>query len=362
MDSLAVLLCLGLFCGSAVAGELEVRGLHWTAPAVQDIPLLSRFIEETLPREGVNVLVLELNYRYRYQSHPELVADGAVGPRDIKALLSACRKSGVRLIPQFNCLGHQSWADKTFPLLTHYPEFDETPGSYPNNEGIYCRSYCPLHPEVHTVVLSLIDELLEVFEAEDFHVGMDEVFLLGEDQCPRCKGADKADLFAGEVKKLHQHLAEKGVRMWMWGDRLIDGATTGIGKWEASLNETAPAIDMIPKDIVICDWHYEFSPPTAAFFTVKGFPVVSCPWREKDVALDHLSQIQAIRQSANSTLADRALGIMHTTWGSPGDWVRAYFGESGDISSRTRESAECFKQLMAAVKASVGRDDRGESF
>ena len=27
--------------------------------------------------------------------------------------------------------------------------------------------------------------------------------------------------------------------------------------WEASQNETFGEIDKIPKDVVICDWHYE---------------------------------------------------------------------------------------------------------
>jgi hypothetical protein len=31
---------------------------------------------------------------------------------------------------------------------------------------------------------------------------------------------------------------------------------TGYGQWDASENGTAPAIARIPKDIVICDWHY----------------------------------------------------------------------------------------------------------
>jgi hypothetical protein len=34
-----------------------------------------------------------------------------------------------------------------------------------------------------------------------FHAGLDEVFYLGDDKCPRCQGRDKAELFAGEVRK-----------------------------------------------------------------------------------------------------------------------------------------------------------------
>lgn len=34
----------------------------------------------------------------------------------------------------------RSWAKSTGALLRAHPEFDETPGKYPQNEGIYCRS------------------------------------------------------------------------------------------------------------------------------------------------------------------------------------------------------------------------------
>ena len=97
---------------------------------------------------------------------------------------------GIRLIPQFNCLGHQSWSKTTLPLLTKYPEFDETPGQFPGNTNIYCRSWCPQHPEVNQLVFALVDELVDAFEADAFHVGMDEVFLIASEHCSRCKGGD----------------------------------------------------------------------------------------------------------------------------------------------------------------------------
>ena len=51
----------------------------------------------------------------------------------------------------------------------------------------------------------------------------------------------------------------------------FDGKTTGIGMWEASMNNTHRAVDLIPKDVVIADWHYERADPTAPYFAVKGF-------------------------------------------------------------------------------------------
>ncbi len=94
------------------------------------------------------------------------------------------------------------------------PSSTKTPGMYPDNKDIYCRSYCPTHPQVHAMVFDLIDEILDAFSADTLHAGMDEVFIIGDNACPRCKGQNKAKLFAGEVRAIHDHLAEKGRRLW----------------------------------------------------------------------------------------------------------------------------------------------------
>ena len=95
--------------------------------------------------------------------------------------------SFLRLI----CLDISHGQIKTDKLLTVYPQFDETPNvkmpekyEWPNADNLYCKSYCPLHPDVHKVVFDLIDEICDAFETNAFHAGMDEVFYLGEDECP----------------------------------------------------------------------------------------------------------------------------------------------------------------------------------
>ena len=141
----------------------------------------------------------------------------------------------------FNCLGHQSWATNTGPLLKKHPEFDETPHIPADNKGIYCREWCPSHPDVNKVVFDLSDELIDAFEADALHVGMDEVFLIGSDKCPRCKGKDVGELFAGVVNRLHQHLVEeKGVEMLMWGDRLLDAGKFTYGTMGGEQDRLAP--------------------------------------------------------------------------------------------------------------------------
>jgi len=332
------------------AGELPVRGLHLSAPRPEDIPLAVRFITGALPREGVNLLVLEINYHYRFTKHPEVTDEPALSREDLVQVAAACRKAGVRLIPQINLLGHQSWAKNTSGLLRSHPEFDETPGLYPANEGIYCRSYCPLHPGVHDVVFDLIDELADACQADAFHIGMDEVFLLGEDACPRCRGRNKAELFAGEVRALRDHLTDRNRTTWMWGDRFLDGDTTGLGKWEGAVNQTHDAVRLIPKDIVICDWHYESPVPTAAWFALNGFAVVSSPWRKPEVALGQLDLVRAMRASGPVPVRARSLGMLQTTWQSFAGFVRGYYGEATSQDARSVEAVNCFRQLFQRMR------------
>ena len=333
---------------AADTGPLPVRGLHLIAPLPADVEAVLRLVREGLPKEGVNVLVLEVDYRYQFARHPEVTEKDALTREQLLAIAEACRAAGIRLIPQINMLGHQSWEKKTGGLLASHPELDETPGLYPENAGIYCRSYCPLHPGTHPLVFDLMDELLEATGADAFHVGMDEVFLLGEDACPRCRGKNKAELFAGEVRALHDHLQKTGRQTWMWGDRFLDASVTGH-EWEGAKNGTAPAITMVPRDIVICDWHYENAVPTAAHFALFGFPVVYAPWRQPGVALAELEAIRHARRNSPYPLDSRFLGVLHTTWTASGDFARAYFGDA-TARPQVADIALTFKELFRSLR------------
>lgn len=336
-------------------GSIPVRGFCIGAPAAGDVDQFTRFIEEVLVPANINTLIVRINYNYQFRSHPEMVDESALSERQVKQMVHTCRDGNIQLIPLINLLGHQSWASNSGKLLEVYPEFDETPDidlpedyKWPNEDGLYCKSYCPRHPEVHNVVFDLVDELLEVFEADAVHTGMDEVFYIGHDNCPRCAGSDKAKLFADEVTKIRNHLAQNGKDLWIWGDRLLDGSNTGLGMWEASMNNTHQAIDMIPTDVVICDWHYERAEPTAPYFALKGFDVITCPWNKPEVAVQQLEDLIAFREHANPKLSQRNLGMMQTIWSSFGPFYEAFEEEPSD-EDNLHKSVLCFKAWIAAM-------------
>ena len=325
-----------------------------------------RLVAEGLAPLGFNVLVLEVDYSFPFKSHPELETRG-LNRQQARELVEVCRKNGVRLIPLMNCLGHQSWGARSGALLKKYPQFDETPAIPQDDKKIYCREWCPSHPEVNKIVFELIDELLEAFDADAFHVGMDEVFLIGDKHCPRCQGKDVGELFGKVVLELHDHLVgRKGVEMLMWSDRLLDAKATGYGRWEASDTGSYRAIDRVPKDIILCDWHYEMPAvyqrmgqrkpfPSVKFFQEKGFRVLPAPWRNPEAAT-------ALLRVAKQGATDKMLGVLFTGWSVSPDGLLASLkskakpiqpGRKPSRAETTQGVAATIQEGLKELKSSV---------
>jgi hypothetical protein len=335
---------------------LPVRGFCIDVPRQAGLDSFVHFIENELAPRKINTLIVQIEYHYQFKTHPELTDSFALSKSDIKKIVSACKKNNIRVIPEINLLGHQSWANHTGKLLKVYPQFDETPDIkmpehyvWPNADNLYCRSYCPLHPDLHPVLFAVIDELCDVFEADAFHAGMDEVFYIGDDKCPRCGGRDKAELYAGEVRTIHDHLQQKGREMWIWGDRLLDGKTTGLGEWEASFNNTYRAIDMIPKDVVICDWHYDRADKTSVYFAMKGFRVITCPWRQPLTAVTQLNDMISFRRESTPEMNVRFLGIMETTWIRNSFFLNGYYTDQPSTGFNENTTWNCFRVMFDAI-------------
>lgn len=289
---------------------------------------LKAAIEKVLAPGGVNVIVLEVGYNFQFKSHPELVQTKFITKAQAQDLAQCCRKHGIRLIPQLNCLGHQSWRNTLYPLLTQYRELEEPPEDVGGKRWNSLRSWCPLHPQLKPIVFALIDDLLEAFQADAFHVGMDEVLVIASKNCPRCKDKTAAEVFATAVGDLHGHLVgTKKAEMLMWGDRLIDANVMKYNGWSASNNGTAGAVDRIPKDIIICDWHYEKRAdyPSVRYFQEKGFRVIPAGWNSVEAT-------RALIACARRDATPKMLGHMTTSWClEPGGFSRALLGETDPV-------------------------------
>ena len=266
-----------------------------------------------LAEMGINTLFLEVDYNFEFKSHPELIENNEpITLAGAQRFGELCKKYNIRLIPQFQMIGHQSWAENTWAFLRKHPELDLAPGFNPKNDSLYCREWDFTNPKVNNIIFPMVDEITDAFGVNGIHLGMDELFLIGDKHSPSTFGKDPAKLFAIAINEFHDHFVkDKKLEMFMWGDRLIDAATMNYGIWEASAEGTAAAIDMIPKDIIICDWHYNSrtSYPSIDLFIEKGFRVLPSSWKDVTAAKDFIKYSYALQNPL-------MIGHCFTTWGS----------------------------------------------
>jgi len=331
----------------------KIKGIVLSAPLTKDVDDVVEFIDKYLAPNGCNLVVLQIRYRYKFKQHPECQGYDPLSYEDVKKLVHVCKKNNIRLVPKMNLIGHQSGLHNTptdgilhghseaIPdfrdgLLRAYPELDEMP----DEKGVfYSRSLCLTNPLVKLIVFDLIDELLDVFEADAMHIGCDEVFHIGI--CPECRKRSKAKLLADWINTLNEHLKEKNAQLMMWGDRFLNANETGYGSYEASDNNTEDALNMVAKDIVICDWHYEKQEvyPSVDVFAKSGHDMFVCPMRVKQNAINFI-------EYAKEHDKGHVKGILMTTWFSSGELARHILYNEEPQWKYAKELAQTLKFLF----------------
>jgi hypothetical protein len=125
-----------------------------------------------------------------------------------------------------------------------------------------------------------------------------------------------------------------------------------MGEWEASTNDTHRAVEMIPKDVIICDWHYERPYQTAVYFAMNGLSVVTCPWRNPANAVLQAQDMVRFRSSSTPVLKDRFQGMMQTVWSGAGQFMDGFYGIKPESGSNS--PVNCFKELFSEINRLAG--------
>lgn len=234
---------------------------------------------------------------------------------DFQQMVRFAQENGMEVIPELKLLSHQ----KKFLNDSHQ--------QYMYNKDTYDPRKNELYKEI---VFPAIDELILLTGATKFHIGHDEVagwsethyengiMGKGEKQLP-------PELFLQDVLTLHKYLKRKGVEIWMWGDMLVSREEfPGMSNKDASFNGYngyATIRGRIPKDIVICDWHYQGKQvtfPTALAFARNGHKVLGATWESQDTTRNFSKYI--------AKLSTNGEGMIATTW----------YGVSGDKSKEVQ--------------------------
>jgi hypothetical protein len=265
-----------------------------------------------------NTLILLNHYGVDLQSLQHLEIKGATkwSSAEFQEMVRFTQENGLEVIPELKLLSHQ---DKL--LSNSLPKYLYNKTTYdPRKKELYEK-----------VVFPAIDELLMLTGATKFHIGHDEVagwnknhyireiLLKGEKQLP-------PELFLQDVLILSEYLKKKGIEAWMWGDMLVSQeefpSMRDSGASLNGYNGYAGLRGKIPKDIVICDWHYrgkQVSFPTALAFAQNGHKVLGATWEFQETTRNFTKYM--------NHLSNNGEGMIATTW----------YGLSGEKKEEVQE-------------------------
>ena len=267
--------------------QFAFRGIKLYLPGRENITFFKRFIKDFAALYKFNKIILELNANMRLERHPELNigavefyrhlnfsrldrppgihmefqnsshqdnADGAILEKEeVADLVAYMRKFNFEVIPELPSLTH------SYYLLAGHKELAE------NLAQPYPDTYCPLKPEIYKIYFDVLDEYIDVIHPSIIHIGHDE-WRMEKNLCDLCRGKDYGELYAGDVTKIHDYLAKKGIKIALWGDHLLESVTQkDHQEWKSSTGykynipgalTPEQVMKLIPKDIIVFNWFW----------------------------------------------------------------------------------------------------------
>lgn len=192
---------------------------------------------------GFNAVALYLEGRVRTKAFPWPAPEESYTPDQMREIVAYAALRQVEVIPVVSTLGHAELFLRHEPLM---PTAELREGGSARWRSHVLNAFCPSVDETYRFLSDYLAELCEIFPSRYFHIGCDEVWVMG--CCPLCaeriqKGERLDDLYSAHIRRVHAILTGKlGRRIIMWDDLL---------------EELPLALDAIPTDIIQCVWQYD---------------------------------------------------------------------------------------------------------
>ncbi|MBR5759843.1 MAG: family 20 glycosylhydrolase [Thermoguttaceae bacterium] len=286
------------------APKLSFRGMHLCWFPETRVDQIERSIRIAAYYK-FNYIVLEFWGVFPFESNDALYWSERHTTKDeVRELVAIGKSLGVELIPQMNIFGHAPGArgsSSKHTILDYHPEME--PLFEPDG---WTWNVC--NPATRELLTKCVLELYETFDKPRyFHIGCDEAYSAGTSFLARRKG-NYVDALGDWINYFHDLMKERDCRIMMWHDMLIEPKDFE-GYIAVGNPRTRGLIDIIPKDVLICDWQYgkpkeNETWPTTTYFMDRGFDVVSCPWNE----------LNGIRSLGANVVEKNSFGMLCTTW------------------------------------------------
>ncbi|MEW1887251.1 family 20 glycosylhydrolase [Streptomyces sp. NPDC085659] len=227
----------GVFYGSRTVLQLlnddgrAARGSATDVPAYRErgVGVCACYINVSLPwferlmkdmaSQKLNQLWIEA--KVRSDTDPESAFWGYYTKPQIRVLAATAKKYHIDLVPEINSPGHMD------PYLENHPELQ-----LKDKDGTASAPRLDIsQPEALTYYTSLVDEALDVWGTDTWHMGADE-YMLGSSypDYPQLQAAAVAkfgasatpdDLFVDFINQVNAHVKKQGRSLRIWNDGLL---------------------------------------------------------------------------------------------------------------------------------------------
>lgn len=239
---------------------------------------------------GKYSLVGRAYYRTKNSVHTCNAGGEVYSQEEMRELVRYCKERFIDVVPEVPSLSHSEY------ILVAHPELREC------DDEPFAATACPSNPELNKLVFDLYDEVIEVFEPKGLHIGHDEWWNMCV--CDKCRDKDPNELYVNNVLESYNYLKQRGIKTYMWADKLVQvtdkmgenhGAsgkevysvpTRGAEKTVEIMGKEYPLYDrywfeapewvkregfrqviremncahMLPSDITYVNWYYPYDP------------------------------------------------------------------------------------------------------
>ncbi len=213
-----------------ILAQLKINVFHWHLTddqgwrvEIEKYPLLTKVASKRAQTQGDGIIV-----------------EGYYTKEEIKEVVAYCKKNYIDVIPEIDVPGHFRAAIAAYPQLSCREKEIKVGEGF----GISPHIACAGKQEVYEFLYNILDELVELFPYEYFHLGGDEALKLYWLDCPHCQKAisdnnlkNEEELQGFFMSKLVVYLNDKGKKVINWNDGMLGGNITGdlvVQYWKQS--------------------------------------------------------------------------------------------------------------------------------
>lgn len=204
----------------------------------------------------INCVCFEMDRYFPFETtgipkHPK-----AMTKAELREIVALCRKLHINVCASLQVWSHCRW-------MTKHPDWDKMKEGVPQKEW-WCQP-CPENEEAFKLTEAAINEYIEVFQPQEFSIGLDELFLGPRNVCPKCRGKDPVEQFSKVIRFAEGLLLKRGISPIVCNDSFVSHPTWKIGD---------KLRDVLDPRTIILYWDYRDRLDDSNLALFKKFPII----------------------------------------------------------------------------------------